>query len=81
MNCFTFSCPLKFACNVLIEVCVVFLLWIEPCCTFLAKVYVIRENNPGSLSEGALLAAGGRYDYLLHQLWGPEYVSYYEKNL
>ncbi|XP_052733994.1 eIF-2-alpha kinase GCN2 isoform X3 [Vigna angularis] len=33
------------------------------------KVYLRKENSPGSLSEGALLAVGGRYDYLLHQLW------------
>ncbi|KAL9296504.1 hypothetical protein ACSQ67_022400 [Phaseolus vulgaris] len=33
------------------------------------QVYLRKENGPGSLSEGALLAVGGRYDYLLHQLW------------
>ncbi|KAG2397819.1 eIF-2-alpha kinase [Vigna angularis] len=33
------------------------------------QVYLRKENSPGSLSEGALLAVGGRYDYLLHQLW------------
>ncbi|XP_017433033.1 eIF-2-alpha kinase GCN2 isoform X4 [Vigna angularis] len=35
----------------------------------LLQVYLRKENSPGSLSEGALLAVGGRYDYLLHQLW------------
>ncbi|XP_022634097.1 eIF-2-alpha kinase GCN2 isoform X2 [Vigna radiata var. radiata] len=33
------------------------------------QVYLRKENSPGSLSEGALLAVGGRYDYLLQQLW------------
>ncbi|XP_027910011.1 eIF-2-alpha kinase GCN2 isoform X1 [Vigna unguiculata] len=33
------------------------------------QVYLRKENSPGSLSEGVLLAVGGRYDYLLHQLW------------
>ncbi|MED6189778.1 eukaryotic translation initiation factor 2-alpha kinase, partial [Stylosanthes scabra] len=32
------------------------------------QVYLRKENNPGSLSDGAVLAVGGRYDYLLHQL-------------
>ncbi|KAF3455639.1 hypothetical protein FNV43_RR00277 [Rhamnella rubrinervis] len=40
------------------------------------KVYLIKENTSGSLVEGALLAVGGRYDYLLHQMWGQEYKSY-----
>lgn len=40
------------------------------------KVYLRKENSPGSLSEGALLAVGGRYDYLLHQLWRSDYVGY-----
>lgn len=39
------------------------------------QVYFIKENNPGSLMEGALLAAGGRYDYLLHRMWGHEYKT------
>ncbi|KAK4566733.1 hypothetical protein RGQ29_002837 [Quercus rubra] len=39
------------------------------------QVYLIKENNPGSLIEGALLAVGGRYDYLLHQMWGHEYKT------
>ncbi|KAJ4844021.1 eukaryotic translation initiation factor 2-alpha kinase [Turnera subulata] len=34
------------------------------------QIYLMKENNPGSLGEGALLALGGRYDYLLHQKWG-----------
>ncbi|KAH1220237.1 eIF-2-alpha kinase GCN2 [Glycine max] len=36
-------------------------------------VYLRKENSPGSLSEGALLAVGGRYDYLFHQLWSSDY--------
>lgn len=40
------------------------------------KVYLRKENNPGSLTEGVLLAVGGRYDYLLHQLWNNDYVGY-----
>ncbi|KAF2322118.1 hypothetical protein GH714_006971 [Hevea brasiliensis] len=36
------------------------------------QIYLM-ENNPGSLSEGTLLAVGGRYDYLLHQMWDHEY--------
>ncbi|KAL1361870.1 hypothetical protein HN51_010188 [Arachis hypogaea] len=37
------------------------------------QVYLRKENNPGSLSDGALLAVGGRYDYLLHQLCSHNY--------
>ncbi|KAK7262583.1 hypothetical protein RJT34_30157 [Clitoria ternatea] len=37
------------------------------------QVYLRKENCPGSRSEGALLAVGGRYDYLLHQLWCYDY--------
>ncbi|MED6107898.1 eukaryotic translation initiation factor 2-alpha kinase [Stylosanthes scabra] len=37
------------------------------------QVYLRKENNLGSLSDGALLAAGGRYDYLLHQLYSRNY--------
>lgn len=40
------------------------------------QVYLTKENNPGSLPEGALLAIGGRYDYLLHQMWSRDYVGY-----
>ena len=40
------------------------------------KVYLRKENSPGSLSEGVLLAVGGRYDYLLHQLWRSDSVGY-----
>lgn len=40
------------------------------------KVYLRKENSPGSLSEGALLAVGGRYDYLLQQLWRSDSVGY-----
>ncbi|KAL5537327.1 hypothetical protein UlMin_046354, partial [Ulmus minor] len=39
------------------------------------QVYLMKENNSGSLIEGVLLAVGGRYDYLLHQMWGQEYKS------
>ncbi|MED6122446.1 eukaryotic translation initiation factor 2-alpha kinase [Stylosanthes scabra] len=37
------------------------------------QVYLRKENNPGSLSDGALLAIGGRYNYLLHQLSSRSY--------
>uniref|UniRef100_A0A6N2MQV1 non-specific serine/threonine protein kinase n=1 Tax=Salix viminalis TaxID=40686 RepID=A0A6N2MQV1_SALVM len=37
------------------------------------QIYLMKENNPGSVNEGALLAVGGRYDYLLHQMWDNEY--------
>ncbi|TXG72830.1 hypothetical protein EZV62_001409 [Acer yangbiense] len=40
------------------------------------QIYLMKENNIGSLIEGALLAVGGRYDYLLHQMWDREYVGY-----
>ncbi|XP_038885258.1 eIF-2-alpha kinase GCN2 isoform X2 [Benincasa hispida] len=33
------------------------------------QVYLTKENNPGSHPEGALLAIGGRYDYLLQKMW------------
>lgn len=36
----------------------------------------MKDNNPGSLTEGTLLAVGGRYDYLLRQMWGLEHVGY-----
>ncbi|TQE11671.1 hypothetical protein C1H46_002707 [Malus baccata] len=39
------------------------------------QVYLVKDNNPGSLAEGALLAVGGRYDYLLRQMWGLEHKS------
>lgn len=42
----------------------------------LHQVYLTKENNPGSHPEGALLAIGGRYDYLLQQMWSRSYVSY-----
>lgn len=29
----------------------------------------LKGNSLGSVSEGTLLAVGGRYDYLLHQMW------------
>ncbi|KAI5390649.1 eIF-2-alpha kinase GCN2 isoform X1 [Lathyrus oleraceus] len=37
------------------------------------QVYLRKENSSGSLSEGVLLAVGGRYDYLLHQLRSSDY--------
>ncbi|KAJ1387859.1 Protein kinase domain [Sesbania bispinosa] len=37
------------------------------------QVYLRKENTAGSLSEGVLLAVGGRYDFLLHQLWSSDY--------
>jgi hypothetical protein len=40
------------------------------------KIYLRKENSSGSLSEGVLLAVGGRYDYLLHQLRSSDYVGY-----
>ncbi|WCJ41344.1 protein kinase family protein [Euphorbia peplus] len=36
------------------------------------QIYLMKDNNPGSISEGTLLALGGRYDYLLHQMWDHE---------
>lgn len=29
----------------------------------------LKGNSQGSVSDGTLLAVGGRYDYLLHQMW------------
>ncbi|KAL6976219.1 eukaryotic translation initiation factor 2-alpha kinase [Sarracenia purpurea var. burkii] len=40
------------------------------------QIYLRKENNPASLTEGTLLAIGGRYDYLFHQPWAREYVGY-----
>ncbi|KAG4125970.1 hypothetical protein ERO13_D10G129301v2 [Gossypium hirsutum] len=37
------------------------------------QIYLGKESHPGALTEGALLAVGGRYDYLLHQMWNHEY--------
>lgn len=37
------------------------------------QIYLRKENSSGSLSEGVLLAVGGRYDYLLHQLRSSDY--------
>ncbi|XP_052207319.1 eIF-2-alpha kinase GCN2 isoform X3 [Diospyros lotus] len=39
------------------------------------QIYSRKENNPASLMEGTLLAIGGRYDYLLHQMWASDYKS------
>ncbi|GLT96768.1 hypothetical protein SLE2022_143680 [Rubroshorea leprosula] len=33
------------------------------------QIYLEKDNHPGSLTDGGLLAVGGRYDYLLHQMW------------
>ncbi|XP_048233579.1 eIF-2-alpha kinase GCN2 isoform X3 [Ricinus communis] len=40
------------------------------------QIYLMKENSPGSINEGTLLALGGRYDYLLHQLWDHEYKTH-----
>ncbi|KAK6930573.1 RWD domain, partial [Dillenia turbinata] len=32
------------------------------------QIYLAKENNSVSLAEGLLLAVGGRYDFMLHQL-------------
>ncbi|XP_021906687.1 eIF-2-alpha kinase GCN2 [Carica papaya] len=37
------------------------------------QLFLTKDNNPGQLVEDVLLAVGGRYDYLLHQMWGREY--------
>nr|DAD25237.1 TPA_asm: hypothetical protein HUJ06_026701 [Nelumbo nucifera] len=39
------------------------------------QIYLNKENNTGSVIEGALLAIGGRYDHLLHPMWDHEYKS------
>ncbi|KAI8010263.1 eIF-2-alpha kinase GCN2 [Camellia lanceoleosa] len=39
------------------------------------QIYLRKENNPASLMEGTLLAVGGRYDYLLHQMSACDYKS------
>ncbi|XWS13227.1 hypothetical protein CRYUN_Cryun36dG0019600 [Craigia yunnanensis] len=39
------------------------------------QIYLGKENHPGLLTEGALLAVGGRYDYLLHQMWDHQYKT------
>ncbi|KAE8729727.1 putative serine/threonine-protein kinase GCN2 [Hibiscus syriacus] len=36
------------------------------------QIYLGKESHPGALTEGSLLAVGGRYDYLLHQMWDCE---------
>ena len=38
-------------------------------------IYSRKENNPASIVEGTMLAIGGRYDYLLHQIWTSDYQS------
>ncbi|KAM3398327.1 eIF-2-alpha kinase GCN2 isoform X1 [Capsicum galapagoense] len=39
------------------------------------QIYLRKDDHPGSLMEGTLLAVGGRYDYLLHQSGDLEYKS------
>ncbi|GJU33651.1 EIF-2-alpha kinase GCN2 isoform X1 [Tanacetum coccineum] len=39
------------------------------------QIYLRKYNSVGTPTEGALLAVGGRYDYLLHQMWQSEYKS------
>ncbi|KAM3303594.1 eIF-2-alpha kinase GCN2 isoform X1 [Capsicum chacoense] len=39
------------------------------------QIYLRKNDHPGSLMEGTLLAVGGRYDYLLHQSGDLEYKS------
>lgn len=39
------------------------------------QIYLRKDNTLGSLTEGTLLAVGGRYDYLLHNMWQSEYKS------
>lgn len=36
------------------------------------QIYLKKDNNPVALTEGTLLAVGGRYDYLLQD---SEYVG------
>ncbi|XP_010525998.1 PREDICTED: eIF-2-alpha kinase GCN2 isoform X2 [Tarenaya hassleriana] len=37
------------------------------------QVFLTKENSSGSYNDGILLAVGGRYDYLLHQMCDREY--------
>ncbi|KAL3835059.1 hypothetical protein ACJIZ3_009795 [Penstemon smallii] len=39
------------------------------------QIYLRKDNSHVTLNEGILLAVGGRYDYLLHQLADSEYKS------
>lgn len=39
------------------------------------QIYLPKESNHGSLSDGVLLAIGGRYDHLLRQLWANHLIS------
>lgn len=39
------------------------------------QVYLTKENHPGSHPEGTLVAIGGRYDYLLQQMWSRAYKT------
>ncbi|XP_057781604.1 eIF-2-alpha kinase GCN2 isoform X2 [Salvia miltiorrhiza] len=39
------------------------------------QIYLKKDNNPVALTEGTLLAVGGRYDYLLQQMADSEYKS------
>lgn len=35
----------------------------------------LRKDSPAPAVDGTLLAVGGRYDFLLHQIWGREHKS------
>ncbi|GAA0140422.1 non-receptor serine/threonine protein kinase [Lithospermum erythrorhizon] len=37
------------------------------------QIYRRKESTPGAITEGTLLAVGGRYDYLLHHMGDSEY--------
>lgn len=39
------------------------------------QIYLKKDNNSIALTEGTLLAVGGRYDYLLQQMADSEYVG------
>lgn len=41
----------------------------------LSQVFLTKENSTGTSNDGVLLAVGGRYDYLVHQVCDREYVS------
>ncbi|XP_006852117.2 eIF-2-alpha kinase GCN2 isoform X1 [Amborella trichopoda] len=39
------------------------------------QIYWCKENTHGSTSKEILFAVGGRYDQLIHRMWGHEYKS------
>ncbi|XP_058102419.1 eIF-2-alpha kinase GCN2 isoform X2 [Magnolia sinica] len=39
------------------------------------QIYLIKDSNASSFSEGTLFAVGGRYDYLVQHMWYQEYKS------